>query len=347
MKLTFCYLIVILFLLNACGTNMTKDPVLLDFEEQAILSPVDSINLEIQEILSPEYIQYKKGKLIFKNRQSEFLLSIYDVAKKKVVHTIPVGQGPNEAVDIALLKNNKDTCVSFRNIGTQIVQELLIESSVSNIRTVQQLPEESRVLNLIETKDYYIGSGVLAEKRFVRINKQDNKYSYEIDFPNHEKLYGLNQRQLGVVFNAQKLQPKPDGKKFVTFLDGLMDIYSIKSEGIELLHKKEHYYPSFRILSDQYGALASFDKDVVSGYGGVDADDKYIYVLYSELTFAEKIVKGNSFEYLLIYDWAGNAINVFRLEQPLDGIAIDDKGFLYGLAFNPEAIVYKYDITKL
>lgn len=345
MKFILCSFLGIFFLCS-CSKEKHSDPVLREFKHIIHLAPVDSINLEELGILSPERILYKKDHLILKNRQSPFLVSIYNIKDKTVLHTVPVGQGPNEATAITLLKTYKNNSISFRNWGTQTIQELQIDPYSGQIKTIVDLPSESRVLNLFETKDYYIGSGVLAEKRFIRIHKQDDEYSYEIDFPDNELVAGLNQLQKSVVFNAIRLEPKPDGKKFVTFMDGLMDIYDIKDTGFELTHSKEYFYPKFKISSEQFGAPATFSRDAIMGYYSGTADNNYIYILYSTYTYAENMAEGNGCKYLLIYDWEGNPIKAYQLEKPIGDITIDNDGNFYSLGFNPEAIVYKYNMNN-
>jgi hypothetical protein len=339
----------IIFLLFI-GCTENGDVVLNSFHGFQKISPVDSVDIEEYDILMPHQIQKKRELLIFSNARSKKHLSIYDMNKKEVFNKIDLGQGPYDATNISLINTTDTNSIVFYNMGQNKIQMFSVDSLLNNPeiqqKTIFTIPKGNWLAGLVDVGDYYVGYGVITvnDSRFIVIHKQTGEISYQGAYPDIEAFQSLQSALKGMMFASSQLVPKPDGKKFVSVLQGLMEIYAVSSKGeLELSYKGYHYPPDFSVIQSGGGQAIAHGKNDVAGYVSVNADDKYIYVLYSDQSRANKYASEYWYcKYLLLYDWDGKPVKGYELSNVLTYVSID-KNTVYGMDGQMMMYVYKIE----
>lgn len=338
----------IFLLLVSCSRSDNEELVLAQFDKSFFLTPTDSILLDPHEIYSPGYIYYVNDLFVFKNRPLKNHITVFDFKSKAKYEQVDLGQGPNEAVNLSMIHTTNKNKVVYYNMTQQKVQSFDVDSLLTDNASPTyeyNLKTNDKLTKIIETDSFYIGTGILRDKRYMVVTKNNNNISYQLDYPEIEEFVALNQIQKGAVFSGSRLVPKPDNNKFAFFLNGLMEIYSIEKEGkISLQMKNYTYSPKILHAEEKSGPLLTYSRENVVGYSSVDADDNYIYVLYSDKSEATKIEQEAWYcPYLLVYDWDGNPVRFYELSKYIYDLSVDN-GVIYGLHESDESIVYIYNI---
>ena len=116
------------------------------------------------------------------------------------------------------------------------------------------------------------------------------------------------------VYNSY-LAIKPDGTKFVNVTNcGLiMDIFEVKNDSIVPLFTKRYYEPTFKESGQN-----DWDRSI-KAYVSFTSTDKYIYMIINGTT------KSRPIKTLSLFDWEGNPVKQYNLNEPIIRVAINEK----------------------
>ena len=170
------YVLIIGLILSACSQN--KKELSTEFSKKASLAIIDSINIEIHDILNPYEVQYKDSFLIFRNIRGEREIQLLDLKTGASYTHKVIGQGKGEMSAYVLINTSEPHSFRFVDYHKGDVYEIDLncvrKEGLVEHTLVATLPvkDEIRILSFEETADYVYGTGLLPNNRFWVYDKQ-------------------------------------------------------------------------------------------------------------------------------------------------------------------------------
>ena len=324
-----------------------RDKVLADFETNKNLPLTDSIVLERLDILNPHYIQYKDSFLIFSSMMGEREIQFLNLHSQKTTSLKVIGQGVNEMSRYSLVKTSTPSSFCFADHRRGKIYEMDLKKLKTNSNTTHslkyKLPSNDSTdyfLRFIETDHYIYGIGLFQKGRIYSYNKDNQATNVSMDYPRNEDILKLDMLHKGALFTGTIMVGNDTTLVLSCF--GLIDFYNVMPDGGLKLKCKHHYFfPQFS--GQEQGHLIIFKRDDTYGFSGIDADEKYVYLLYSGKNIKEEGEHAYDCPHLLVYDWNGHPIKHYKLSKPLYDFCISGKT-LYGLSREVEPMVYIYSL---
>ena len=341
------YVLIIGLILSACSQN--KKELSTEFSKKASLAIIDSINLEIHDILNPYEVQYKDSFLIFRNIRGEREIQLLDLRTGASYTHKVIGQGKGEMSAYVLINTSEPHSFRFVDYHKGDVYEIDLncvrKEGLVEHTLVATLPvkDEIRILSFEETADYVYGTGLLPNNRFWVYDKQTKIVSKKADYPSIEQANALDSIQRSILFVSTQMAAHKDRLVAMLVNSGLVDFYERSRDG-SLLLKREHcyFFPQFQVLN---GISIGYSRDDIRGFSDMTSDEDYVYLLYSSKTVEESGEDAYNCEDLYVYDWDGNPVRHYMLSQPLYSISVGN-GCLYGLSRTEEPKVYIYSLCE-
>jgi len=271
--------------------------------------------------------------LVIKDNNNETFFALYGLDNHSTIHRFGrPGQGPKEVLSsmplivhgdtIDLFDDDREALLRF-NIndiigGEQGVSEVVLKaSSVSTFRCVE-FPEGDILVN---NGLYYEGG------RFCLLNYQGEVISYTGEYPQEEPKVDYPFWVLFPAYQGQMLR-QPHGNRFAicTYNAELLEIYEcdFKEKNIKRTFMRCNSYPYIKTALSN-GLPAYVDSEHTTfGYCDMYVTDKYIYTVYSgrKNDKTREALMGNMVQ---VFDWEGNAICIFELDQDVDFITGNDE----------------------
>ncbi len=324
-----------------------KDNVLADFEEAKKMLLTDSIVLEQLNILNPHYIQYKDSFLIFSSMTGEREMQFLNLYSQRVTSRKVIGQGANEMPRYSLVKTSSYSSFCFADHKRGKIYEMDLERLKVDSNTIHSLKYElptkdnsDYFLRFIETDHCIYGIGLFQEGRIYSYNKDYQTTNVSMDYPTNEDILKLDMLHKGALFTGTIMVGNDTTLVLSCF--GLIDFYNVLPDGsLKLKCKRHYFFPKFS--NQEQGHLIIFKRDDIYGFSGIDADEKYVYLLYSGKNMKEEGEHAYDCPHLLVYDWNGHPIKHYNLSKPLYDFCIAGDT-LYGLSRETDPIVYIYSL---
>lgn len=340
--------ILIVFSLSACS-RQEHSSIFSDFTRTVELEVTDSLDLEKAGILNPAYIQYKDSFLILCNMKGKKEMFFWNLRSDRVTVRSVIGQGADEMPQYSIVKTANPTSFRFANYRQGRIYEIdlgkLQNDSATTHSLVYELPVEEGgyPLRFLETEDHIFGIGLLKEGRIYSFVKKTNKAKTYMDYPLNEDIEGLDYIHKGALFTGTTMAGNK--KTLVLGCFGLIDFYEILPDG-KLALKREHHYSFPKFKTMETGTIITFDRDDIYGISGIDADEHYVYILYSGKNVKEKMDDAFNCPHLLVYDWDGNPVVHCLLPKSLSDFSIEGNT-LYGLSRESIPVVYVYSLDNI
>ena len=310
------------------GTNISTDAIFTPIESQLAVS--DSI-------------------LILKNsaQANTHIIHILELPDLKSIGKIgSPGRGPFEFLFPQLVKSTDTSAITYiHELTTGKMYKLTKKYSLQEVYSPFKPllgSVENGIVN-ISTDEYLYVDISLNETRIGRIKhentiNQNNKTDIlDISFNPQVKMHQAYQGNLCANSSKNRLVYTYRYYKRVVF----SDIYGENIRTI-LFPGKEYDVRTYEVPD---GA----DLNVTHYYDAI-AGDEYVYLKYSgrEPRYVrEEIEKGVYYMYLEQWDWNGNPLKRYQLDQQ-GAIAIDEKnGKIYLVAYNHEHPFFVYDLPEL
>lgn len=324
-----------------------RDNIFADFKDRKSLCSTDSIVLEQLNILNPHYIQYKDSFLIFSSMTGEREIQFLNLQSQRITTRKVIGQGANEMPRYSLVRTSNHSSFCFADHRRGKIYEIDLERLKTDSNTIHSLKYELPVKNksdyflrFIETNKYIYGIGLFKEGRIYSYNKDNQTTNISMDYPTNEDILKLDMIHKGALFTGTIMAGNDTSLVLSCF--GLIDFYKILPDGsLKLKCKRHHFFPQFS--GQEQGHLIIFKRDDTYGFSGIDADKKYVYLLYSGKNIKKEGEHAYNCPHLLVYDWNGYPIKHYKLSKPLYDFCIAGNT-LYGLSRERDPMVYIYSI---
>lgn len=269
--------------------------------------------------------------LVVSDNNLETHFALYNLDDHSVVHRFGKrGQGPKEVLKpmplivhddtIDLFDDNREALLRFDideiTNGNQGVSEVVFNTThVHTVRCVE-FPEGNMLVNF----------GMYEGGRFCLLDFQGNVLSYAGDYPQEDPNAEYPSWVMFSAYQGQMLR-QPHGNRFAisTYNAELLEIYECDylDKSIKRTFIRCNNYPFIKTVSSN-GLPAYVDSEnTIFGYCDMYVTDKYIYALYSgqKNDKASTTIMGNTIQ---VFDWEGNAICLYQLDQYASSITGND-----------------------
>ena len=279
------------------------------------------------------------------------LMKVLDLKNKKIIKSFAYkGEGPNEVLSVGSFDCVSSEYGDFLYLFDPMTKKMqiyamdsLLSDSSRPIPIVQKkMPSKSRYMEVLKTKNGYIASGIIEDKKFVLLNDSlqecgsGGQYAKKPseDIPN----------MTNVIANNGKFFMSEDKKYIVNviYLAGIISCYTFDDISNSISLKWEN------ILTELDYTLhgESFVNNGTIGYLSAAMGKQYIYALYS----GEKENTNENATYgaeIHIYDYEGTLIKKYKIPTPAFCICVDEENHtLYAVTHEPETAVIKYTLPE-
>lgn len=316
----------------------------------------NSTKLHHQKLLENEEPIFRNGEmlyfdidssLIIQNFKSDSLLMKITLKDKRISHFIPLGNGPDEFVDIHLSQKISDSTLMFMDVNSSKLFQLNIITGELN----EDLEyNNSRCLRIVKLNNYHFSTGIFEDGMF-GMWKDNDFITYTVDYPK-DKVENKNEASKGLAYQGKLLtNDKLNRLLFCSSLFSYFELFEINQENnaINSINKsyigKYNYVPS----QDENVIFARPDKGNKEGYIDAIATNNRIYLLYSGRSIEDPGISSREetrlANQILVYDWDGRPITKYETDVDLKNICINDAGnTIFGIAYTPDPEIVFFKI---
>ena len=297
------------------------------------------------ELERPTRIYCYDTILALRDSQSEFFVHLVSTKQKKIIkQIIKKGQGPNELIGAWHLtsmdgKGNFYVHDVVANYLMRVNMASVLSSDSSsflkfNFRDELGLADCSEILN----DSVFVASGRFDDCRLVKFNNNGVVLDKLGGSPNIDKRrkgfdHLLSESYQGI------LKRKPDGSKYALackYTDQI-EIFDSNSSSLErVILGPVFIKPTYKVIKN---SMAMDRGKSIEGYSTIAVTNDYIIGLFSGILLSEFSAGDNTL--LLVFDWDGNPVARYLLDQKCISIDIDpERDILYALSLNPQPEIF-------
>jgi len=193
---------------------------------------------------------------------------------------------------------------------------------------------------IVKIGENFVGVG-LFENRYALTDSQANILGTFLEYPFKEKLEKVNFRVLAMAYQGELLaHPKQPMFVFATSNGVCIDICEVTNKNIKTIRQIHLSYPLFEGTEGQAISATMLEGSQI-GFLSVSVTENYIYLLYSGKAIKKKDDSAYISNTVLVYDWQGQAKNIFELDGNASQIAVDESDSHLFAFFNEEKPYFK------
>ncbi|MGL5682160.1 MAG: BF3164 family lipoprotein [Marinifilaceae bacterium] len=327
------------------------------------LSTIDSVGPMLYgEIISKPVngifkIDFVDSYLVCITRNNQHFVTLIDTDRDSChINFCSLGKARNEFINVNSFKqydlNEKGERILYFANSSKQIKSFNLTQSVKEGRTICDTTHNIDINNFVP---FYNNNQAIFKRKnltyYISLNNPTKFYSPEFIIGNQAKdsIYNIfpkvvtsrNSPTITLDFYESYTQMKPDKTKVVDALIcmdyiTILDLTTQTSIGIQT-----NTNASFAKLQDIH--IEDCITILNMGVRDLFVTDKHILTLYDSRTVYDGQEKVKPYApQLIIYDWEGNYVKHYSLNEPLKGCAYDvDKNILYG--FDSEENIYKYE----
>ncbi len=318
--------------LYSCKKEHKNTPISL-FKTEKELSKVYS-DFDKNSIGVIEGLLSNDSSLVILDFHSGNSFSLFNLSTEKSIGRFgTIGQGPGE-IPLGCYGYLSKNYFYASYDHTGLIAQYNMDSLIHNINVLPlvliryKIPEAffSRVISINDS--LFLGAGSYKSKyQFALFNSESTVVDYNIEIYNSKnEEYNMYHKFLS---NQGILRKHPSKNKFIYALN-----YSSNIDFIEIINNKIYSIKSLRFRNPKGfpqsdGELNRILPDTESpiGYIDVAVGNNYIYAIYTDKKMIKENGKGNTFssKHILVFDWEGNPINKYHLEDEAYFITVNEK----------------------
>lgn len=300
----------------------------------------DTINL-----INPFTLKIVGGKIVVRNNSNtgKKLFSVFDFQSGRFVGSIFTrGQGPNEYLRIRPFSYIYDTLLFI-----DVIRNEALLFSKEKVNACNEIPDRKfkfknlsageQIDHCILLDNKLICSGLFHQGRFKVFNTSGNLLSEFGKYPEINAKIEIDPFQMGSLFYQVSFAKDSRQNKLAVFDEHSFSIFRRKNEGfIEIMELIWNIPPVERAdYMEGKPFVARRAKDYWIGTGHIVANDKYIFVPFSEYDNNQVVRQGieDMFAYILVFDWDGNPVAKLKSDNNISiTLEIDKQGkYLYSI----------------
>ena len=124
-----------------------------------------------------------------------------------------------------------------------------------------------------------------------------------------------------------------------------IDVFKSSGEELFTIIGPDRFIPEYKLTTVFNNPVVQFSPKSRFGYLYMQSTDKYIYALYSGRSRKDFPGKANFGQSIHVFDWDGNPIKEYKLDQDIFAFAINEKeNTLYAIQHYPKSQVVKFSL---
>ena len=291
---------------------------------------------------------FKEYMILEKIRDSPRFL-LFRKADKELIKTYgAIGKGPNEFLSpeqqVITLNGNLLAYIEDFHKKDLVLLDINAESTLpeENTRILKRLKFPKNIPSLRQffvTKDSLLIAGILEVKhygRFVSYDLASKETRFFGELPDVKRNAQLKEMLYGFVSAI-----RPDQSRYALAMHNFNRIEIYDSQGKTICTIGESFDRAKKIRSKDI-----LENNLTDYYMGIVATNQYIFAL--KIDGSAKNFTQEKEVYVEVFDWDGNPVHRFILQEYAQGVAYDeDSKVLYSVNHWTHGNIYKYDISQL
>lgn len=346
------WLLFLFMIFFACKSKNDRDKFITAFENQETKRlKSQSVELEKTDFLfSSMFDMLVIDSLIFINeiKDPEYEMKILNLRTKKLQNFGKRGRGPNEirsrGVNFSADYNNKKIFV--------IDRDNCLVYSTDSIKNNNLMPEKNLYVDI---KNNEFLQSTISNGKLVGNSMEGKPFGiYDIETQNIMKKESPNSDLLPKGnLNNQLFFVNHPTKSLVAYFyykSGVNGVISINNKSVNI-HENLYWVTNNREIKSGNKINIEHMDDEINGFIDASADSQYIYALYSgknmDVSSIDELTKTYLTKYIYVFDWKGNPVKRYELDQEVRSIAKDiNNEVLYAASYEGEPHLIKYNLDQ-
>ncbi len=333
--------------------NPKTDQLNSDSPFKEIHSISNGKRLDISEVInrSSDMILIN-DKLVISDKNDEYYFKVFNINNETFNGSLgKIGEGPCEIGFPTFLQtipsNDHDIGLVLKSSFGYQEMSLELNSSSEEAECKNGIEKIAfNFMNYVKVNDsLFIGTGIF-QKKYASFKIGDKNYTeLAIDYPYLSA--GMKTVPNSIPMSQQgKFRVRPNGNNilFTHSSNPFFDILLVEKNSISLKYRMEGEAPDF-IGSDSPTSMSAVMTDEnIKGFIGSSVTNDFIYLLFSGKTRIQG--NGDYANEIWVYDWEGNQIKKFLLDQEVNQIEISpNDDFLINYHDDGKPNLTRYDLN--
>lgn len=261
------------------------------------------------------------------------------------------GDGPQYIVRCGTFMIGRDS-IGVYDGGKNALLSYALDDIRSGIQTAtgyKRVETRPSIVKMKELQDsFYLSTGIFDEGRMCLMDNTGKILSYQGEFPESEQEAADYPAHVKCVAYLSDLCVQPHGSRsaLATQYGGIIQIHEwdLQKGTATEVARVNRFSPQYK--AEDYGGTPNFHTTEQTrwGYLSVDANDRYIFALYSgKLNREDGCMMGNKVH---VYDWDGNPVCMLKLDCSASCLVATDS-CLYAMSQDSEGVndIVEYQIN--
>lgn len=311
------------------------------------LEAADSINVDNFDLFQARgIVALDNGWLVLSAVRGEYNLLFLNPETGEHVFAFRRGRGPGEILSGCSLHGYRDGAV-FYDLYDATCINVRLDAATGNISGDTGIPDISvdtvGVFADGPSKPVFLTS--CGEGGFVSGNLADDGvwYSY------YDKRGNIISEVEALRLNAYSLKgdymiSRMINSAYASDIAGTrVCVANMDSPSLSFSKVESGILTEYRRYSNEPSGMVSgrVTEDFRTAFSGIDADDRYVYVLYSGHKIKDDVLPANECVDLIVYDWDGNPVRHYVLDRNVNSIDVSG-GCMWAASTYPESCAYRF-----
>jgi hypothetical protein len=311
--------------------------------DKVTIDPVDSASLsDVEKFTALDIVKADDWLIMKGDYRFPFYLLFYNLKTQEHFFALRKGRGPGEVNQAGDLQKQGD-----RTLILDCNKDIMFEIDVSETeRTRMAILDTMAVLSEAFAKPVRVAccgnDGFIttngAPDLWYSYSDMDGKILSSVPALEYKELSGDSDAGISYMISSS-LTSSPDGTKACVGNNTFPAISFSTVENGKLTEYKRYAYPGMGIKA------TGLTKDWVSSFCCLQADDEYVYALYSGIKYRGESLPNWESRHLIVYDWSGEPVKHFFLKRNITKFFLEGHK-LYCDSSYPDFNIYVYDLEK-
>jgi len=291
--------------------------------------------------------------VVLENKRDKFLC-LFDIHSGKLIcEGGTKGRGPGELITPwTLFESNLDNSFIVFDATARRFNYFFIDSLIINpnfkpsIRINLNIEYGMLSYPLFISDSILVSPGIFSDGRLIFFDTQGNFIKKTGEIPNKKLHRNAPDEIIQQAYQSvMSIDPNKEKIAILTRYSDRLELYNNEGIAIKTVMGPIGFVPKFIVGNAMGDAILVQDQSTRFGYIEVVSDDKFIYALYSGKTRSENPGKANFGKFIFKFDWNGNPISMYELDDLVLSITLDRKhNIIYGLKEDtiPKIISYQF-----
>ena len=242
------------------------------------------------------------------------------------------GRGPGEFMDIGSVNNNYDGSITVYDPN----YKKIVVFDISNILHDQKpyfkeysvTKAPNFITQMLLYKDKFIAKGNDDKLRYGFWNPSDQVF--QAIYTDYPQLSNEDEDNWALTDFAVKVRLSPDGKTLATatYIGGILELFNINDDGFKLKTERFFFEPRYNYAQGAKPRWITTSSESIIGFEDLFLTNDAIYGL---VWGVERPMMEKSKPHLFGFDFDGNPVKSYMLNEELESVAVDSDGTIYGV----------------